>query len=66
MANVTEYVEQGRTFLGECATELKKVVWPTRNETFTFTTVVLVVVAFVSLYLGIVDYILSLLLGLVF
>ncbi len=66
MANVTEYIEQSRTFLGECVTELKKVYWPTRQETVAFTVVVLIVVAFVAVYLGIVDYILSLGLRFVF
>jgi preprotein translocase subunit SecE len=66
MASVSEYIEQGRTFLGEVSTELKKVYWPTRSETGAFTMVVVVVVSFVSLYLGLVDYALSLLLGLSF
>jgi len=66
MASVSEYIEQGRTFLGEVSTELKKVYWPTRSETGAFTLVVVIVVAFVSVYLGLVDYVLSLLLGLLF
>jgi preprotein translocase subunit SecE len=66
MASVSEYIEQGRTFLGEVGTELKKVYWPTRSETGAFTMVVVVVVSFVSVYLGLVDYVLSLLLGLLF
>jgi len=66
MASVAEYITQGRTFVGEVVGELKKVYWPSRQETFAFTGVVLVVVTFVSVYLGIVDYVLSLALGLVF
>jgi len=66
MANVTEYITQGRAFLGDVVTELKKVYWPTRSETFAFTGVVVVVVAFVAVYLGLVDYVLSLLMGLMF
>lgn len=66
MANVSEYITQGREYLSDVQTELKKVYWPTRQETMTFTWVVLVVVAFVSAYLGIVDFILSRLLGLLF
>ena len=66
MASVSEYIEQGRTFIGEVSTELKKVYWPTRSETGAFTLVVVVVVSFVSVYLGLVDYVLSLLLGLLF
>jgi preprotein translocase subunit SecE len=66
MAGVTEYISQGRTFFGEVIAELKKVYWPPRNETVAFTAVVVVVVAFVSAYLGVVDWVLSLLMGLVF
>ncbi|RMF24255.1 MAG: preprotein translocase subunit SecE [Deltaproteobacteria bacterium] len=66
MANVTEYIAQGRSFLDDVVNEVKKVHWPTRQETFAFTAVVLIVVAFVAVYLGLVDYILSILLGVVF
>jgi preprotein translocase subunit SecE len=66
MASVTEYISQGRTFVGEVVTELKKVYWPPRSETFAFTGVVIVVVSFIAVYLGVVDYVLSLLLGMVF
>jgi preprotein translocase subunit SecE len=66
MASVTEYIEQGRSFLNEALAELKKVHWPPRKETLAFTTVVLVVVAFVAVYLGTIDYLLSLLLGVIF
>lgn len=66
MANVSEYISQGRTYLNEVGTELKKVYWPSRKETLAFTGVVLVVVAFIAVFLGLVDYILSLFLGLIF
>jgi len=66
MPGVTEYIEQGRTFLGECVTELKKVYWPSRQETVAFTSVVLIVVVFVAVYLGLVDYLLSLALQFIF
>jgi preprotein translocase subunit SecE len=66
MANVTEYISQGRTFVGDVIAELKKVYWPPRKETVAFTGVVLVVVSFVAIYLGVVDYILSILLSFVF
>jgi len=39
--------------------ELKKVHWPTRAETYAATMVVLVLVAIVALYLGVVDFLLS-------
>ena len=66
MASVSEYIAQGRTFLGEVGAELRKVYWPPRQETLAFTGVVLFVVTFVAIYLGVVDYVLSLLLGLLF
>ncbi len=66
MANVTEYIAQGRSFLGDVVNEVKKVHWPARQETLAFTGVVLIVVAFIAIYLGLVDYVLSMLLGVVF
>ena len=66
MAGVTEYISQGRTFLSEVVAELRKVYWPPRNETVAFTAVVLVVVTFISVYLGVVDWVLSLVMRFVF
>ena len=66
MAGVNEYIAQGRTFFGEVIAELKKVYWPPRSETFAFTGVVVVVVVFVSIYLGVVDWLLSLFMKFVF
>ena len=66
MANITEYIGQSREFLGEVAVELRKVYWPPRKETIGFTGVVVIIVAFVAVYLGLVDYLLSLCMGLVF
>ena len=66
MAGVTEYISQGRTFLSEVVAELRKVYWPPRNETVAFTAVVVVVVTFVSAYLGLVDWALSILMRFVF
>jgi preprotein translocase subunit SecE len=60
------WFNQARTFSDEAVTELKRVYWPSRKETTAFTWVVLVVVAFVSLYLGVVDYVISLVMRLVF
>ncbi len=61
-----EWIAQARTFTDEAVAELKRVYWPSRKETTAFTWVVLVVVAFVSLYLGVVDYVISLGMRLVF
>jgi preprotein translocase subunit SecE len=52
---VTRSVE----FLQECWVELKKVHWPTRQETQAATIVVIIGVTLVAAYLGIVDTVLS-------
>ncbi|MBW2598694.1 MAG: preprotein translocase subunit SecE [Deltaproteobacteria bacterium] len=44
-----------RHFLREAKVELKKVTWPTPKEALASTSVVIVVVIIVSLFLGIVD-----------
>jgi preprotein translocase subunit SecE len=42
-------------FLREVKVELKKVTWPSRKQTMGSTVVVLVIVAIISLFLGVVD-----------
>jgi len=59
ITKVREAVPRSVTFLQEVWAELKKVHWPTRSETNAATVVVLVLVALVALYLGVVDFILS-------
>ncbi|WP_430392453.1 preprotein translocase subunit SecE [Dyella sp. 20L07] len=48
-----------RTFLGESQFELRKVVWPTRDETLKTTGIIMVVVVVLSLLLGLIDLILK-------
>jgi preprotein translocase subunit SecE len=43
-------------FLKEAKSELKKVTWPTRKQTLASTSVVIIVVVIVSIFLGIVDF----------
>lgn len=57
---VRQPVERSREFLEECWGELRKVHWPTRAETRAATIAVLIGVAIVALYLGVVDFLLSL------
>jgi preprotein translocase subunit SecE len=52
-------VERSREFLEECWAELKKVHWPSREETRAATIAVVVGVAIASAYLGLVDFVLS-------
>jgi preprotein translocase subunit SecE len=51
--------EKVKQFLKEAKTELKKVTWPTPKQTLASTSVVIIVVVIISLFLGIVDFGLS-------
>ena len=46
-------------FLGQVKTELQKVTWPTRKETYGTTVVVIVLVLLVCVYLWMIDTALS-------
>lgn len=46
-------------FLKEAKIELRKVTWPTPRQTLASTSVVIIVVIIVSIFLGIVDFGLS-------
>ena len=48
-----------KDFLGESLFELRKVVWPTRQETIQTTLVIFVVVIVLSLILGLIDLLLK-------
>jgi len=48
-----------KQFLREVKVELKKVTWPSRKETISATTVVLIVTFITAFYLGLVDIILT-------
>jgi preprotein translocase subunit SecE len=48
-----------RTFADEVALELSKVTWPTRQETWAATIVVIVTVAISAVYLGVFDMVWS-------
>jgi preprotein translocase subunit SecE len=52
-------------FLKEVRDELKKVVWPTRDEVIRLTAVVIIVSLIVGVYLGGIDSILTKILALV-
>ncbi|EGL84224.1 preprotein translocase, SecE subunit [Caldalkalibacillus thermarum TA2.A1] len=53
-------------FFRDCWLELKKVRWPNRKEMINYTTVVVVTVAFMTVYFAIIDLGLSSLLRLFF
>jgi preprotein translocase subunit SecE len=48
-----------KQFLAGSLVELKKVVWPTPKQTLASTSVVIIVVIIISVFLGIVDFGLS-------
>lgn len=47
---------QGVAFIKEAWQELKRVYWPTRRETYAATSVVIILVLLVALYLAVVDF----------
>jgi preprotein translocase subunit SecE len=53
-------LEKIRTFLAEIKIEMKKVTWPTREELKESTKLVIVATFVVTVFIGIVDQILSL------
>jgi preprotein translocase subunit SecE len=59
LSRARDVVPRTVTFLQEVWSELKKVHWPSRKETYAATAVVLVVIGIISLYLGLVDLALS-------
>ena len=59
-------LERIKQFLSETRTELKKVTWPTREELKESTYVVIVSTILVTVFIGIVDQILSRMIRLVF
>jgi preprotein translocase subunit SecE len=55
MDKIKTIVSKIRQFLKEVRTELKKVTWPTYKGAIASTSVVIVVVIIVSIFLGLVD-----------
>jgi preprotein translocase subunit SecE len=56
MDRVKVVTEQIKQFLAGSKIELKKVTWPTPKQTLASTSVVIIVVIIVSVFLGIVDF----------
>ncbi len=56
MDKIKGIYEKIRQFLTDARVELKKVTWPTPKQTAASTSVVLLVVAVISLFLGLVDF----------
>jgi len=45
-----------RSYIGEVISELKKVVWPTREEARRLTIMVIIIAGAIGLFLGVMDY----------
>jgi preprotein translocase subunit SecE len=60
------WMTQAREFVKEVRVESTKVSWPTRNELRDSTIVVIVTVLLVAVFVGIVDRVLTLGVGLLF
>jgi preprotein translocase subunit SecE len=52
MSKITEYLEETKT-------ELKHVIWPSRNQTLYYTLIVIILSVVIAYYLGIFDFIFS-------
>ena len=50
-------------FLQEVRSELKRVVWPTRQEAIRLTSVVVIVSALIGVYIGTLDYLFTKIMG---
>ena len=55
-----EWAGRSKQFYADVRSEMRKVSWPSRQEVFGTTIVVVVAVFFFGLYLGLVDYLLAL------
>jgi preprotein translocase subunit SecE len=55
VAKEKNFIDKSLQFLREVKVELKKVTWPSRKQTMGSTVVVLVIVAIISVFLGLVD-----------
>ena len=51
-------------FLREVWQELHRVVWPSHEETYTFTVIVLIAILIVAIWVGLLDFIFTRLVGL--
>jgi len=57
--NPAVWVSQSKAFFGEVRTEFRKIAWPSQKETVAGTIGVVVIVAVITLVLGLMDAILG-------
>ena len=53
--DIKSAVEKTKQFFREVRVELKKISWPARKETIASTSVVIVIVLIIGIFLGVVD-----------
>ena len=63
MKDINEYREEVGRFAKDVEQELKKITWPTRNETIKSTIAVLTISGIFALFLSLADYLFSILIG---
>lgn len=59
-------IERIKTYLAETRTELKKVTWPSRQDLIDSTRVVIIATLIMTVFIGLVDQVLSRIIKLVF
>ena len=59
-------INQIKLFLESVFAEYKKVTWPNRQETISVTILVVILVIFFSIYVGTIDFLLTLIMGILF
>ncbi len=59
-------IERIKTYIAETRTELKKVTWPSRQDIIDSTKVVIIATLIMTVFVGLVDQVLSRIIKLVF
>lgn len=60
-----EKIDKAKQFYTEARQELRKVTWPTKQQTISSTWVVLAVTVVLAIFLGLADLVISRLIGLI-
>ena len=55
LTGIKEIIEKIIQFFREVRIEIKKISWPSRNETIASTSIVIIIVLVIGLFLGMVD-----------
>jgi preprotein translocase subunit SecE len=59
LARLASPFTKGWRFLKDVYSELQRVVWPSHEDTYAFTVVVILAVAIVAVWVGVLDFILA-------